>query len=115
MRASTIIQVAALALCAGAAGPAAAGKLTVVTSVAPITDIVRHVGGEAITVIGVIPEGRDSHTYEPAPGDAKTLAEADVIIMNGLHLETPIQKLAAKVKKPKTPMFELGEAAITPR
>jgi zinc/manganese transport system substrate-binding protein len=91
----------------------AADKLKVATSVAPITDIVRHVGGDAIEVTGVIPEGRDSHTYEPAPSDAKILSTADVIIMNGLHLETPIQKLAMKVKKPKTPMIELGEAAIT--
>src|ERR1700733_12336695 len=91
----------------------AADKLKVATSVAPITDIVRHVGGDVIEVTGVIPEGRDSHTYEPAPSDAKILSNADVIIMNGLHLETPIQKLALKVKKPRTPMFELGEAAIT--
>jgi len=114
MKTAWICGVAVLAALGFGAAPAAAGaKLVVVTSVAPITDIVRHVGGDVIEVVGVIPEGRDSHTYEPAPSDAKTLANADIIIMNGLHLETPIQKLAAKVKKPKTPMFELGEAAIT--
>jgi zinc/manganese transport system substrate-binding protein len=103
-----------LMVCALPAGSAeAADKLKVATSVAPITDIVRHVGGDVIEVTGLIPEGRDSHTYEPAPSDARILSNADVIIMNGLHLETPIQKLALKVKQPEAPMFELGEAAIT--
>jgi zinc/manganese transport system substrate-binding protein len=114
MKTGAICWTVMLAVWALSAGPAgAADKLKVATSVAPITDIVRHVGGDVIDVTGVIPEGRDSHTYEPAPSDAKILSNADVIIMNGLHLETPIQKLALKVKKPKTPMFELGEAAIT--
>jgi zinc/manganese transport system substrate-binding protein len=114
MKTGAICWTVMLAVWALSAGPAgAADKLKVATSVAPITDIVRHVGGDVIEVTGVIPEGRDSHTYEPAPSDAKILSNADVIIMNGLYLETPIQKLALKVKKPKASMFELGEAAIT--
>jgi zinc/manganese transport system substrate-binding protein/manganese/iron transport system substrate-binding protein len=111
-----VLLLAIVTLPAGSANAAdkpPADRLKVATSVAPITDIVRQVGGDAIEVTGVIPEGRDSHTYEPAPSDARILSSADVIIMNGLHLETPIQKLALKVKKTKAPIFELGEAAIT--
>ena len=98
------------ALCAVPA--LAQAGLKVATSVAPITDIVRNVGGDAIEVTGVIPEGRDSHTFEPAPSDARTLAAADVIILNGLHLETPIATLANKVRKKGTPVIELGDAAL---
>ncbi|HEY4001966.1 MAG TPA: zinc ABC transporter substrate-binding protein, partial [Candidatus Xenobia bacterium] len=63
--------------------------LRVVTTVAPITDIVRTVAGDAVDVHGIIPEGTDSHTFEPAPGDAVVLSQADLVLVNGLHLETP--------------------------
>src|SRR3954468_7624855 len=109
---AAIIGAAGL-MAAGAAQAQAARKLVVATSVAPITDIVRHVGGDAVIVVGLIPEGRDSHTYEPAPADAKALGAADAIVLNGLHLETPIAKLAEKVRKNAAPIIELGDATIT--
>jgi ABC-type Zn uptake system ZnuABC Zn-binding protein ZnuA len=88
-------------------------KKTVVTTVAPITNIVRNIGGERINVQGIIPEGTDSHTFEPAPSDARTLAEADLILVNGLHLETPTEKLADQNKKQGTNIFRLGDNTLT--
>ena len=42
----------------------------------------------------------DSHTFEPVPSDVKYISEADLIILNGLNLETPTEKLAkARAKK----------------
>ena len=46
------------------------------------------------TCEGLIPEGVDSHTFEPTPDTARTLAEADLIFLNGLDLEDPTLKLA---------------------
>ena len=88
-------------------------KIKVVTTVAPITNIVYNVGGKHIDLHGIIPEGTDSHTFEPAPSDAKVLAEADLIIVNGLHLELPTQNLAAKVKKKEAKILSLGENTIS--
>src|SRR5688500_8224951 len=50
-------------------GPSASahGKLKIVTTVAPITDIVRNVGTGYVDVTGIVPEGTDSHTFEPVP------------------------------------------------
>src|SRR5947207_514332 len=76
------------------AAPASNGKLLVVTTVSPITDIAKNVAGGAADVQGVIPEGTDSHTFEPTPGTAKLLSQADVIFVNGLHLEDPTLHLA---------------------
>ncbi len=59
------------------------GKLNVVTTVAPISSIVRNVGGDRIDLHGVIPDGTNSHTFEPAPSDAKFLSQADIIVVNG--------------------------------
>ncbi len=80
-------------------------SLHVATTVPPITNIVKNIGGSAIEVTGIVPNGVDSHTFEPVPSDAKILAEADVIIVNGLGLEIPTIKLAEKVKKPGTPII----------
>ena len=65
------------------------GKLDVVTTVAPISSIVRNVGGDRIDLRGIIPDGSDSHTFEPAPSDAQFLSQSDLIIANGLDLEDP--------------------------
>ena len=83
-------------------------RINVVTTVAPITNIVQNVGAGYVDVTGVVPDGVDSHTFEPVPTDVKTLGAADIIIVNGLDLELPTVKLAEKVKKAKTPIDRLG-------
>src|SRR6476619_3044616 len=70
------------------------GKLNVVTTVAPISSMARNIGGDRIDLHGIIPDGTNSHTFEPAPSDARVLSQADLVIVNGLHLETPTQELA---------------------
>ena len=76
-------------------------KLEIVTTVSPITNMVQNIGGTYINVTGLVPGGTDSHTFEPAPSDAKTLQAADMIIVNGLDLELPFN-IGKKVKKPKS-------------
>jgi ABC-type Zn uptake system ZnuABC Zn-binding protein ZnuA len=90
------------------------GKLLVVTTVSPITDIAQNVAGQAATVRGVIPEGVDSHTFEPTPETARLVSEADVIFINGLHLEDPTLRLAQSNHKDRADIFILGDHAITP-
>ncbi|MFQ5900937.1 MAG: metal ABC transporter substrate-binding protein [Thermodesulfobacteriota bacterium] len=90
-----------------------AENLKVVTTVAPITNMVYNVGGDKIALHGIIPEGINSHTFEPAPSDAKHLAKADLIIVNGLTLEVPTQKLASKVKKKEAKVLSLGDNTIS--
>jgi ABC-type Zn uptake system ZnuABC Zn-binding protein ZnuA len=88
-------------------------KLLVVTTVAPITNIVSNVAGDRVEVQGVIPEGTDSHTFEPRPSDSALLSRADLIIVNGLKLESPTEKLSNSVKPKGTKIYELGNNTIT--
>jgi len=90
------------------------GKLDVVTTVAPISSIVRNVGGDRIDLHGIIPDGSDSHTFEPAPSDAQFLSQADLIIANGLDLEDPTLELAEANLKDGAEIFTLGDKTITP-
>ena len=71
----------------------AVAALHVVTTVAPLTDMVQQVGGDLLHVHGLVPEGMNAHTFQPAPGDVQYLARADLVILNSLHLEIPIEKL----------------------
>jgi len=94
--------------------PAAAqAKLKVVSTVAPITNIVQNVGGSRIELEGIIPPGTDSHTFEPAPGDARKLAAADLIVVNGLALEGTTIDLAQANLKSGARILELGPNTIS--
>ena len=90
------------------------GKLNVVTTVAPISSIVRNIGGTRINLRGVVPDGTNSHTFEPAPSDAKVLAAADLIFVNGLNLELPTLELAEANLKDGAEIVSLGDQTITP-
>ncbi len=80
----------------------------------PITNIIYNIGGSRIELTGIVPEGTDSHTFEPAPSSAQLFATADVVFVNGLHLEEPTRKLAEANLKPGAEIVSLGEQALTP-
>lgn len=89
-------------------------RLKVVTTVSPITSIVENIGGPRISLEGVVPEGVNSHTFEPTPSMAKLMAGADLIIINGLFLEEPTLALAESNKKDDVVILALGDRSVTP-
>jgi ABC-type Zn uptake system ZnuABC Zn-binding protein ZnuA len=98
---------------AGAAGGSGTG-LRVVTTVSPITSIVSSIGGDHVHVSGLIPEGTDSHTFEPPPSAAVALSRADVVFVNGLKLEDPTKDLARESLQPGAEIVDLGTRTVTP-
>lgn len=105
----------------GDGGPVTCGEgspvddrpLRVATSVAPITSIVADIaGGAGISITGVVPEGVDSHTYEPAPSVAAALADADIVILNGLSLEQRVEELALANLGSGAELCELGDIVL---
>lgn len=96
---------------ASTSSPAAA-KLRVVTTVAPITSIVANVGGDMVSITGIVPEGTNSHTFEPPPSAAKVLSQADVIFVNGLKLEDPTRELGEENLKEGAEIVELGARTL---
>lgn len=89
-------------------------KLNVVTSVSPITNIVKNIGGDQIHLIGIIPEGVNSHTFELVPSDIVKVSNADLVIMNGLGLETNLGYVAEEVsrKNAQLQILKLGDNTI---
>lgn len=68
-------------------------KIKVVATSTIITDLVAQIGGEEISLTGILQPGTDPHVYEPVPGDGKVLETADLIVYNGYNLEPGIIKL----------------------
>jgi ABC-type Zn uptake system ZnuABC Zn-binding protein ZnuA len=91
-------------------------KLNVVTSVAPITNIVQNIGGNKINLIGLVPEGINSHTFEMVPSDIIKINDADLIILDGLNLEADIETTAENIicKNPNNiELLKLGDNTIS--
>ena len=87
--------------------------LNIATTVAPITSIIANIaGGTSTSIIGIVPEGTNSHTFEPKPSDAASLESADVIFINGLVLEEPTKDLAIANLKESANICELGTETL---
>ncbi len=87
--------------------------LRIATTVSPITNIVANVAGDRAEIIGIIPEGTNSHTFEPPPSAAEVLATVDLIFMNGLGLEDPTQRLAEQNMKGGAELIKLGDRVLS--
>ena len=111
-----MLGLGAIAACgddgAGAAGQEAGRRLQIATTVAPITSIVANVAGDRADVTGIVPEGTDSHTFEPKPSVAELLATADVVFLNGLSLEEPLRELVESSARDDAEIVELGTQAL---
>lgn len=83
-----------------------------VTTVAPITSIVASVAGDRVAIEGLVPEGTNSHTFEPPPSAARVLSEADIVFINGLVLEEPTKELAEANMKDGARLVEIGTEVI---
>jgi len=94
------------------AGGGDGGRLKIATTVAPITSIVANIVGDRADVEGIVPEGTNSHTFEPKPSVAELLSEADVVYINGLVLEEPTKELAEENLKDGAEVVELGTMTI---
>ncbi len=93
MRASYFFLLSLLMPLWAFAADAPAERPVVIASFSIIADMARNVAGDAIEVQTLIPQGADAHTYEPTPADAKRIAQARVVLANGLGFETWLPKL----------------------
>jgi ABC-type Zn uptake system ZnuABC Zn-binding protein ZnuA len=86
-------------------------RLIVVSTVAPITSIAANVIGDKARIVGVVPEGTNSHTFDPPPKIAQVMEDADVVFVNGLKLEDPTYELAEQNAKDAT-LVQIGTTVL---
>ena len=82
-----------LALVAAALPACAQDRLNVVASFSITADFVRNVGGDRVEVTSLVGPNGDVHVYTPAPADARKIADAKLVVINGLGLEGWLPRL----------------------
>jgi manganese/iron transport system substrate-binding protein len=107
---ATVAVAVALAGCAsGGPSPAPSGDgIRVVATTAVLADLARRTGGDLVTAESLVPAGADPHTFSPRPSSLRAVADADVIVMNGLGLDDWVRPLVEEAKKPSAILVELA-------
>ncbi|MDQ3871529.1 MAG: zinc ABC transporter substrate-binding protein [Chloroflexota bacterium] len=93
----------------GPATGAAGEKLRAVTTITVFADLVRNVGGDRVTVDALVPAGRDVHTFDPSPSDARKIADAKLLVLNGLGLDDWIEGAATSAGAANVSRVRLAE------
>jgi len=68
-------------------------RVQVLASFSILADMVENVGGEHVAVSALVGPDSDAHVYSPRPTDARALAEADLVVFNGLQFEGWMERL----------------------
>jgi zinc transport system substrate-binding protein len=88
------------------------GKLKVVTTLFPLYDFARSIGGDAVEVTLLLPPGVEPHSFEPKPEDMMKVARADIFIYTSSEMEPWAEKLVSGVTKNGKPLkVEAGAGA----
>src|SRR5258708_24180151 len=93
-----LVQVALVATLASTSiglAHAQANKLKAIASTTIIQDIAKNVAGDKLDVDFLVPTNGDVHAFQPQPADVKKIADADLILINGVGLEQFLDKLIA--------------------
>ncbi len=88
-----LLWLVGLALMVTAFPVRAADRLEVVASFSILGDFVKNVGGDRVDVTTLVGPNSDIHVYTPTPADAKKIADAKLVIINGLGLEGWLPRL----------------------
>src|SRR6476620_11977710 len=74
------------------------GKLHVGTTIFPLADWTRNVGGDRVEVTTLLPAGRSPHTFDPSPADGRSVAKAALFLKAGLKMDDWSDRLQASAK-----------------
>lgn len=89
--------------------PPSMAALRVVTTTSMVTDLVKQVGGEVVTVEGLMGPGVDPHLYKAAPSDVVKLQRADVIFYSGLMLEGKMTEVFSRLARSRKGVYAITE------
>ena len=91
----------------------AATSFKIVTSTLPITDFTRAVVGDRANVTYLLPTNIGPHDYQAKPEDVRTLAEANVLVKNGLGIDEYLNSLVENANNPKLKIIDTSKGVQT--
>jgi len=83
--------------------------IKIYTTLYPLEDFTKKIGGDLVEVENVIPPGADAHTYEPSTKDMVNIAEADGFIYSGVGLDSFAETVQESLKKENVTFINAGE------
>ena len=89
-----------------------ATPLKVVATTSIVADLVSHIGGNHVSVDGLMGPGIDPHLYKASEGDVIKMAQADAIFYNGLHLEGKMTDIFAQMSSKGIHTYEIAKEAL---
>lgn len=96
------------AACQPASPATTDGRVTVVATTTVFADLVSNVGGDLVSVTALVPKNGDVHTFEPRPSDVRAVADAQLLVMNGLGLDDWLERTITNASAQGTPLLKLG-------
>ncbi|MGN7938266.1 metal ABC transporter solute-binding protein, Zn/Mn family [Virgibacillus sp. 6R] len=84
-------------------------KIEVYTTIFPLEDFTKKIGGDEITVTSVYPPNVDAHTYEPTVKTMKNIADSDLFIYSGAGVEGFAEKAEQSLKKEDVKILKAAE------
>jgi ABC-type Zn uptake system ZnuABC Zn-binding protein ZnuA len=109
---SVILMVLSTAACAGTASESATapdGTYRVIATTSVFADLAKMALGDSAQIESIVPAGIDVHTFQPSPSDVEKIQSADLIIANGLGLDSWIGSLIEASGKGEVDTLLLGE------
>jgi ABC-type Zn uptake system ZnuABC Zn-binding protein ZnuA len=100
---------AALGCLAASLCGASSRPLHVVSTISTLASFVRAVGGDAVVVDSLVPIGSGPEDYQPTPADITNLHDADVLVENGTHLETWLDRTIENASNPHLRVVVLSD------
>jgi manganese/zinc/iron transport system substrate-binding protein len=110
MRVRSLLVAALAAVAASGCGPvddesgpaqtfAGDGPIRIVATIGMVAEAAERIGGERVAVTGMMGPGVDPHVYKATEGDVIDLADADLVLYNGLHLEAKLGDVLARIDR----------------
>ncbi|HEY9294803.1 MAG TPA: zinc ABC transporter substrate-binding protein [Phormidium sp.] len=84
-------------------------KLKVVTTFLPMYWFTKAVTGDLAQVEILVPPGSEIHDYQTTPNDVQAIAQADVLVKNGLGLEEFLESTIKNAQNPKLKQIEASQ------
>jgi ABC-type Zn uptake system ZnuABC Zn-binding protein ZnuA len=109
-RPTALACLGALILSVGHLNASAAPPLEVTATTSMVADLARQVGGDRVTVTGLMGPGVDPHLYKASPSDVVKLQNAAVIFYGGLVLEGKMTDLFARMARTKKHVYPVTES-----
>jgi ABC-type Zn uptake system ZnuABC Zn-binding protein ZnuA/ABC-type Mn2+/Zn2+ transport system permease subunit len=91
-----------------AVGGTSTGKITAVSTITIVADVVKNVGGDRVESLSIVPLGGDPHIFQPTPNDAELVEKADIVFYVGLGLEHWLTRLVENLRQ-DSPLVRLSD------